>query len=35
MLWTIALILIALWLIGFIFFPVAWWLIHVLLVVAI
>lgn len=35
MLLTIGLILIALWLVGFIVFPVLGWLIHLLLVVAI
>lgn len=35
MLWTIALILLVLWLVGFIVFPVAGALIHVLLVLAV
>jgi hypothetical protein len=35
MLLTIGLVLLALWLIGFILFPVIGWLIHILLVVAI
>ena len=35
MLLTIGLILIALWLVGFIVFPVIGWLIHILLAVAI
>lgn len=35
MLWTIALILLVLWLVGFIVFPVTGALIHVLLVLAV
>ncbi|HSU96479.1 MAG TPA: lmo0937 family membrane protein [Gemmatimonadaceae bacterium] len=35
MLWTIALILFVLWLLGFLVFPVAGGLIHILLVLAI
>jgi hypothetical protein len=35
MLWTIALILFVLWLLGFLVFPVAGGLIHILLVIAI
>jgi len=35
MLLTIGLVLVALWLIGFIVFPVIGWFIHVLLVIAI
>ncbi|MDO8556871.1 MAG: lmo0937 family membrane protein [Candidatus Jorgensenbacteria bacterium] len=35
MLLTIGLVLIALWLIGFIIFPVMGWLIHILLLIAV
>lgn len=35
MLWTIALILLVLWLLGFFVFPVAGGLIHILLVIAV
>ncbi len=35
MLWTIAIILFILWLLGFVVFHVAGWLIHILLILAI